>query len=310
MKFTFALIAVTAAALTGMAADRKPIFPPGVKPIGPFSPGIQSGDFLYVSGQGARDPEGKLPADIEAQTKQSLENVKTVVEAGGLKMTDVVYTQIYLTDMANYAAMDKVFKTFFPAKPPVRAVIGVKRMPLDTPVEISAVVTTKPGKRVYVPGSSFEGAAQYLKTKKLKLADMAFVNVYFTLKTPYEQVEALAKKSFKPTATVVYLPVNALPAGATIQITGIAGQTDVYCTHSGPAADKILEDIKKDLTAAGLTMDNVVAGNVYVNSIDNFAAMNKIYATFFGSPTPTRTTVQLLPMTPGTGNTISVISVK
>ena len=115
MKLALALFAVTAA----MAADRKPVFPPGVKPIGPFSPGIQSGDFLYVSGQGARDLAGKLPADIEAQTRQSLENVKAIVETGGLKMTDVVYTQIYLTDIANYAAMDKVFKTFFPANAPV-----------------------------------------------------------------------------------------------------------------------------------------------------------------------------------------------
>ena len=310
MKPALVLFAITAAAVTSMAADRKPVFPPGVKPIGPFSPGIQSGDFLYVSGQGARDPAGNLPADIEAQTTQALRNVKTIVETGGLTMKDVVYTQIYLIDMAGYAAMDKVFKTFFPLNPPVRAVIGVKRMPLDTPVEISAVATTKPGKRVYVPGGTFEATARYLKTKNLKLTDLAFANVYFTLKTPFARVEALAKKSFKPAATVVYLPVNALPDGATIQITGIAGQADVYSTHSGPAADKILEDIKKDLTAAGLTMDNVVASNVYLNSIDNFASMNKMYATFFGSPAPTRTTVQLLQMTPGTGNTISVIAVK
>ena len=309
MKRALAFIALTAA-FTAMAAERKSVFPPGVKPVGPYSPGIQAGDFLYVSGQGARDLAGKLPADIEGQTKQALENVKTIVETGGLTMKDVVYTQVYLADMANYAAMDTVFKTYFPANLPVRAVIGVKRMPTDTPVEISAVATTKPGKRVYVPGSTFEAAAQYLKAKKLKLTDVAFANVYFTVKTPLEQVEALAKKSLKPTATIVYLPVNALPAGATLQITGIAGQTDVYSTHSGPTADKILEDIKKDLTAAGLTMDHVVASNVYVNSIDNFAAMNKVYATFFGSPAPTRTTVQLLEMTPGTGNTISVIAVK
>jgi 2-iminobutanoate/2-iminopropanoate deaminase len=307
VKLAIALLAI---AIAAVAAERKPIFPPGVKPIGPFSPGIQSGDFLYVSGQGARDLSGQLPTGAEAQTRQCLENVKTIVEAGGLKMSDVVYTQIYLNDMANYDAMDKVFRTYFPKNPPVRAIIGVKRMPTDTPVEISAVATTKPGKRVYIPGSTFDGASQYLKSKKLKLTDVAFANVYFTPKTPFEQVEALAKKSFKPGATIVYLPVNELPAGATIQITGIAGQTDVYSVHSGPHADKILEDIRKDLTAAGLTMDNVVASNVYVNSIDNFAAMNKIYATFFGTPHPTRTTVQPLEMTPGAGNTISVIAVK
>ena len=71
------------------------------------------------------------------------------------------------------------------------------------------------------------------------------------------------------------MAVNALPAGATIQITGIAGQTDVYSVHSGETADKILEAIRSDLKAAGLTMDNVVASNVYVSNLDNFAAMTR-----------------------------------
>ncbi|MEO8127490.1 MAG: RidA family protein [Bryobacteraceae bacterium] len=299
-----ALLFLTLAA--AMAAERKSVFPVGVKPVGPFSPGIQSGDFLYVSGQGARDLAGKLPPDIEGQTRQSLENVKNVIETGGLKMKDVVYTQIYLTDIANYAAMDKVFKTFFPANAPVRCVIGVKRMPLDTPVEISAVATAKQGKRVYVPGTTLEGAVRYLSTKKLKLTDVAFANIYLTSKAPRERVEEMVKKNFNPSATIVYLPVNELPDGAMVEMTGIAGQTDFYSAHSGTTADKILEDIRKDLTAAGMTMDNVVASNVYVDSIDNFAPMNKIYATFFGQPAPTRTTVQ--PVT--TGNTISVIAVK
>ena len=302
MKLALVLLTLASA----IAAERKAVFPVGVKPVGPYSPGIQAGDFLYVSGQGARDLAGKLPDGIEAQTKQSLENVKNIVETGGLQMKDVVYTQIYLTDIGNVSAMDKVFKTFFPTNPPVRCVIGVKRMPLDTPVEISAVATTKQGKRVYIPGGSFEASTRYLKTKKLKLTDVAFANVYFTSAASHDQVAELVKKNFKPSATVVHIPVNALPDGSTVQMTGIAGQTDFYSAHSGAAADKILDDIRKDLTAAGMTMDNVVASNVYVDSIDNFAAMNKIYATFFGQPAPTRTTVQ--PVT--TGNTISVIAVK
>ena len=302
MKLALALLTLASA----IAAERKAIFPVGVKPVGPYSPGIQAGDFLYVSGQGARDLAGKLPDGIEAQTKQSLENVKNIIETGGLQMKDVVYTQIYLTDIGNVAAMDKVFKTFFPTNPPVRCVIGVKRMPLDTPVEISAVATTKPGKRIYVPGTTLEGAVRYLSTKKLKLSDVAFANIYLTAKAPRERVEEMVTKNFTKSATIVYVPVNALPDGSTVQMTGIAGQTDFYSAHSGAAADKILEDIRKDLTAAGMTMDNVVASNVYVDSIDNFAAMNKIYATFFGQPAPTRTTVQ--PVT--TGNTISVIAVK
>jgi len=163
---------------------------------------------------------------------------------------------------------------------------------------------------VYLPGSSFDGAAKYLAGKKLKMSDVAFANVYFTRKTSFDKVEKQAKKAFKAGTTIVYVPINALPGGEGVQITGIAGETDVYSVHTGTSADQILGDIKKDLAAAGLTMDNVVAANVYVDNIDNFAAMNKIYATFFGSPHPTRTTVQPEDPTPVTGNTISVIAVK
>jgi aminoacrylate peracid reductase len=306
MKLALVLLAITA-----LAAERKQIFPPGVKLAGPYSPGLQAGDYLYVSGQGARDAAGVLPATPAAQTKQVLENIKTIIEAGGMTMKDIVYVQMYLIDMANYTAVDQVFKEYFPKNPPVRAVIGVKRMPLETPVEFSAVATKKPGKRVYVPGGTFAQAAQYLKSKKLSLADVGFANVYYTPGTDFDQVQALAKKSFKPATAIVYLPVHELPAGGPIQMTGIAGETGLhYSVHSGPHAEQILEGLRKDLTAAGLTMDNVVASNVYVNSIDNFAAMNKIYATFFSSPHPTRTTVQPVDVTPGTGNTISVIAVK
>ena len=75
---------------------RRVIAPPGPKPVGPYSPGILADDFLYVSGQGGRDAEGKLPATIEGQVRQTLQNVKVIVEAAGLTMEHVVYSQVYL----------------------------------------------------------------------------------------------------------------------------------------------------------------------------------------------------------------------
>ena len=89
-------------------AEKRPIAPAGIKPIGPYSPGILAGDFLYVSGQGGRDAEGKLPATIEGQARQTLLNVKSIVEAAGLTMEHVVYGQVYLNDMAHHDAMDRV----------------------------------------------------------------------------------------------------------------------------------------------------------------------------------------------------------
>src|SRR5215813_8706594 len=94
MRKMLVALATMAALLT--AADRRAIAPPAIVPVGPYSPGILTDDFLYVSGQGAKDAEGRIPQDPERQWRQCFENVKTIVEAAGLTMEHVVYTQVYL----------------------------------------------------------------------------------------------------------------------------------------------------------------------------------------------------------------------
>src|SRR5436305_978145 len=121
-----------------MAADKRPVSPPGVKPIGPYSPGILTRDFLYVSGQGAKNAQGQIPPDLEGQLRQCFENVKAVVNEAGLTMEHVVYTQVYLTDASDEGPLNRVWKEFFPKSPPARSTIGVAQLPA-TPVEMSAV---------------------------------------------------------------------------------------------------------------------------------------------------------------------------
>jgi reactive intermediate/imine deaminase len=103
-----------------------------------YSPAVVAGDYVYVSGQGARRPDGSLPATFEEQVRQALKNIKTIVDAAGLTMDNVVYTQVYLDDMGKYDQMNKVFGEYFPKLPPARAVLGVARVP-DPPIEITAV---------------------------------------------------------------------------------------------------------------------------------------------------------------------------
>src|SRR5260370_17900331 len=83
-------------ALLAAGSEKRVVFPEGAKPIGPYSPGIFAGEFLYVSGQGARGPNGQIPATFEEQARQSFENVKSIVEAAGLTMEHVVYPPLYL----------------------------------------------------------------------------------------------------------------------------------------------------------------------------------------------------------------------
>jgi reactive intermediate/imine deaminase len=132
--------------------EKRMIAPPGPTPAGPYSPGILAGDFLYVSGQGARDRDGRLPAAVEAQVRQTLDNVQGIVEAAGLTMEHVVYSQVYLQDIAAYDRMDRIWQEYFAKAPPARAVVGVYRMPTETPVEISAVaVRDLSQKKLIVP---------------------------------------------------------------------------------------------------------------------------------------------------------------
>src|SRR5687768_16929502 len=100
--------------------EKRLIAPPGPKPVGPYSPGIVAGDFLYVSGQGARDRDGQLPAAVEAQVRQTLDNVKGIVEAAGLTLEHVVYSQVYLSNISNSDTMDRVWREYFPKQPPAR----------------------------------------------------------------------------------------------------------------------------------------------------------------------------------------------
>jgi reactive intermediate/imine deaminase len=102
------------------------------------SPGVDAGDYLYISGQGPRRPDGTLPATFAEQVRQALDNVKAVATSAGLTIDHVVYTQVYLEDISNYAEMNRVFGAYFPQTPPARAVLGVARVP-QPPIEISAV---------------------------------------------------------------------------------------------------------------------------------------------------------------------------
>lgn len=89
-----------------------------------YSPGVDAGDYVYVSGQGPRRPDGSSPSTFDAQVRLALDNVKAVVEAAGLTMEHVVYAQVYLEDTNKYGDMNRAFAEYFPRIPPARAVLG------------------------------------------------------------------------------------------------------------------------------------------------------------------------------------------
>ena len=109
--------------------------------IGPYSQGVKANGMLFVSGQLPLDPAtGAFPgSDITSQTRQSLTNVKHIVEAAGMTLADVVRVGVFLKDMNDFAAMNEVYGQFFTTDCPARAAVEVARLPKDALVEIEAV---------------------------------------------------------------------------------------------------------------------------------------------------------------------------
>jgi reactive intermediate/imine deaminase len=111
---------------------------PQSKPDQFSSPAVDAGDYVYISGQGPQSSDGKVPATFAEQLRQTLDNIKAIVDAAGLTMNNVVYTQVYLRDINNYDEMNRIFGEYFPKTPPARAVLGVAGVPQPT-IEINAV---------------------------------------------------------------------------------------------------------------------------------------------------------------------------
>ena len=106
----------------------------------PFSPAIQVGDWLFLSGNIGNDPiTGELAEGIEAQTRQALENLGALLKEAGMGYENVVRATVYLTDINDYDALNKVYKEYFPSERPARAVVEVSELVRGAKVEISMI---------------------------------------------------------------------------------------------------------------------------------------------------------------------------
>jgi 2-iminobutanoate/2-iminopropanoate deaminase len=108
-------------------------------PKGAYSPGVRAGDLMFVSGQVPRDPRtGELAGeDFATQARQTLANVRGVLEAGGASLRDVVAVTVWLTDVEDWGTFDAVYREFFEPPFPTRAVVGASLRGIR--VEVSAV---------------------------------------------------------------------------------------------------------------------------------------------------------------------------
>jgi len=112
------------------------------KAIGPYSQAVKAGGFLFVSGQIPINPEsGNLMiASIEEQANQVILNLKSICEAAGSGLEDIVKLTIYLTDLGNFAKVNEAMLEYFPEPYPARATVEISALPLGVNVEMDAIV--------------------------------------------------------------------------------------------------------------------------------------------------------------------------
>lgn len=113
--------------------------------IGPYAQGVKVGNLLFISGQLPINPKtGELlTGDIQAQTKQVIENLKAIIEEAGATLGDVVKTTVFLKDMNEFSLVNEVYGEYFKENPPARVCVEIARLPKDAQVEIEAVVLVK-----------------------------------------------------------------------------------------------------------------------------------------------------------------------
>ena len=345
---------------------------------GPILLACSPGAISTFRGKAQNGPMAKCHLTFDGQVRQTLENVKAVVEAAGLSMNNIVYTQVYLDDMSHFAEMNKIYGEYFHDAPPARSTLGVAKLP-GTPVEINAVAirdasekkpVSLPGytpdeplspgmmtkdrlfisgmrgrelKEGTIPGDpakqvdlALDGMKSVVQAAGLTMANVAFVNPYLTKSDPHVRDERTLCATFRVRQhagardhrgyesaersqieftgvavrdlqkRVAIRPKN-MPPSPTASPCVFADDT-LYCSAKsgfipGPNGGVITATVQQqlrqtmrnlldNLEEAGLTFNDVVSTNVYLDDLSEFAAMNKMYAKYFTGVAPARTTIQ------------------
>jgi 2-iminobutanoate/2-iminopropanoate deaminase len=113
--------------------------------VGPYSQAIKVGGFLFLSGQLALDPQTRrlVGDDIEAQTRQAIENIRSILSSVGASLSDVVKNTVFLKDMSHFSPMNQIYQEYFGVDAPARSCVEVSRLPIDALIEIESIAIAK-----------------------------------------------------------------------------------------------------------------------------------------------------------------------
>jgi reactive intermediate/imine deaminase len=256
MPSIFPLVAAVVAAVSLVTTQMpaKQLVTAGPAPVGPYTPAVKAGGLIYVSGTLAQDQAGALvgAGDVAAQTRRVLERMDEVLRAAGSSLPQVASVTVYLTSADHFAAMNDVYRTYWPKDPPARTTVISSFVLPGALVEMTMIAVPDGGERVVLhPGDWKESPNPY--SYGIRSGDTLFLS-------------GLVSRNGRDNSVV----------------TGdITAQTKV-----------VMENAGEILKAAGMSYANVVSSRIYLPDTSVFAQMNAAYREYFPSEPPARATVK------------------
>jgi enamine deaminase RidA (YjgF/YER057c/UK114 family) len=241
---------ITCIAYTDLAEKKRIGEPP---PGFPYSPGILAGDTLYVSGKGDQLPDRQHPATFEEQVRQAMRNVETTLKQAGMDFRHVVMSHVFLDKYENLEAANKVYNEFFEdGNEPACATVFVDWIPGGSHVEITCIATTDlAGRKVVRPPGLRNGSSE---------------------------------------GAVAASP--AVWAGNTLYISGLAGTKPAGGLEAGNLEEQIHQMARNHiavLDSAGLGLEDIASGCVYLRDMKDYQPMNAVYRRYFSRGQAVRT---------------------
>ena len=265
-------LTIGAVAMT-YAQSGKQIITVGGNATLPFSPAVKADGLIYVAGTLGTDAKGALArGDVKAQTRQALDNIAATLKAGGSGIANAASVMVYLRNVADFAAMNEVYSTYWPKDPPARATVMVGQ-PLanaDGLVEISMVAVPAGAERVVVhPSDWIRSPSPY--SYGIRSGNTLFLS-------------GLISRNGKDNTNVKG---------------DVAAQTKV-----------VLDNGAAILKEAGMSYADVVSARVFLSDDSTFQAMNTVYRSYFPAMPPARATVKAALTSPDYLVEISMVAVK
>jgi enamine deaminase RidA (YjgF/YER057c/UK114 family) len=236
----------------GPSAEKRVILPANAAPTSAYvSPAIQSGEFTYVSGMVGRGPKGAIAGDAAAQMRQALENMRSTLKTAGLGLKDVVSTNVYIADIRNLGAVDRVYREYFRPPFPARTTLEALLTGPDEMVEISAITASTTLPRQAINPTGWPAPATPL-SYAVRAGDTLFLS------------------SLKP--------VN--PETGALAGLAITAQTQ-----------QVMSNQEEILKTAGMSFADLTVSRIYLADPADYQGLNEVYRMFVKAVPPARATI-------------------